>query len=101
MINGGPCNPFTRRQPLVTEPCIFVVAKEACRAIWHKVHRDMRPVIDMVGFVALCGKCAYNHGIETLPKAELEQLAAAGVVYDLIAKPVVDKIASTEMTRDG
>jgi len=102
LTNGGPVNPFTLKEPLVSEMCIFVVAKEKCPpAALSKIHRDLRGMVDMFGFAALCGRCGTEHGIELLPKVEWEQLASAGAAYEVFVKPVIKKIAVQEVTRDN
>lgn len=101
ILNGGPVNPFTLKQPLMTEPAIFLVLKEKCPPeLLQKLNRDARTAVDIVGVLGLCGRCGNRYNVELLPKVEWEQLQTAGLLFDII-EPTVKKAAGQELAQDN
>jgi len=101
-IHGGPVNPFApENQIRLGVRCIFTLEKAKCAAALPYVREDFKTLIDMGGFLAICGDCCHTFKIAALPAADLGQMAKAGVAYQIFGKPIVDAVASMELARDN
>ncbi|MBI2024722.1 MAG: hypothetical protein HYT03_01340 [Candidatus Harrisonbacteria bacterium] len=100
----GYVNPLDLSHPAnhpIKEPCIFVVPKEKCADVIGHLPWYLRELPEMSGVVAICGLCAYKHKVDALPEIDADQLMKFSVIYETFFKPMLQKAASRELTRDN
>lgn len=102
-IHGGPVNPFDpKHQIRLQERCIFILPKAKCEAALRYIREDFKMLVDMAGgIVAICGPCCGTLKIEALAPVNLEDIALADAVFEVVMKPTVDKIVAQELARDN
>lgn len=97
----GEFSPFDANHPgnkIQLGRCIFVLVKEKCTEALKFIREDFAMLVQMSGVVSICGQCCGTFKIDPLPKMDPKDLTKWMVIGELV-KPVIKKIANTEMAK--
>lgn len=102
----GTINPFDFNHPgnqfgKNKERCIFVLDKNLCQKAIRVLKGEFISLVEISGVLSICGPCCKTFGIDPLPKVDFEELMNFAAVCEVVVKPVVDKIAESEMAKDN
>jgi hypothetical protein len=97
----GLVNPFDPKyRVILKDRCIFLMPREKAEAAMKYVRDDFRQIVDMAGFISICGPCCRVANINPLPEPTVSDIEAGMVAYSFM-EPVIEKIAGQEMVRDN
>lgn len=99
-ITGKTVLPFMDQSIKLKERCIFLVPKDQCQAAMKYVREDFAVLVQMAGFLAICGDCCFLSKINPTPKIDLNTLARSAVLSDIL-QPAVQAQAARELVRDS
>jgi hypothetical protein len=85
----------------LAERCIFVMSEAKAASAMNYIREDFKMMMQMAGFVAICGPCCGVCKIDPLPPVGLKEITAGVVLYTGFLEPVVSAIAGRELTRDN
>lgn len=81
--------------------CIFVLPKEKCAAAMKYVREEFRGLVQMAGFLAICGDCCHLNKIQPMPDVKWEDLEKGILLSELVIRPAVEAQAARELARDN
>lgn len=81
--------------------CIFVLPKEQCASAMKYVREEFQTLIQMAGFVAICGDCCHLNKIQAMPDVKWEDLRKGMVLSELVIRPAIEAQAAHELARDN
>ena len=100
-ITGKTVMPIFNTTVKLKERCIFVLSKDKCTAALKYVREEFLMMVNMAGFIAICGDCCHSNQIDPFPKVEWEDIKKGMIISELVVRPFVEAKASEEMTRDN
>lgn len=100
-VTGKVVIPMLNASVKMKTRCIFVLPKEKCQAALKYVREEFRILVDMAGFMAICGDCCHLNKIEALPAIKWEDLVAFSAVSELVVRPAIEAQAARELARDN
>lgn len=81
--------------------CIFILPKEKAVSAMKFVRQEFQQLVDMAGFISICGDCCHLCKIQAMPKVDLEQIVKFAPISELIVRPAIEAQAVRELARDN
>lgn len=81
--------------------CIFVLPKEKAVSAMKFVREEFRQIVDVAGFLSICGDCCHLCQIQAMPDVKWEDLEKVMPITELVMRPAIEAQAIRELGRDN
>lgn len=100
-ITGKTIIPLFDKTVRMKVRCIFLLTKEQGAPAMKFVRDEFRQLVDIAGFISICGDCCGLCKIQALPDVKWEDLEKIAPVTELVLRPAIEAQAVRELGRDN